>query len=87
MKEETGPYAGCYVLKQPGTEGEGEQNPDKVLVRSNGILTSRASVTAYHLWKFGLLEKDFRYTQFAANLWRSDRGGEDRPFRCRRPGT
>ncbi len=80
VKEETGPYAGCYVLKQPDTEGEGEQNPDKVLVRSNGILTYTAKDIAYHLWKFGLLDKDFRYTQFAANLWRSDQHGEERSF-------
>lgn len=80
VKEESGTYAGCYVLKQPGAEEEGEQNPDKVLVRSNGILTYTAKDIAYHLWKFGLLEKDFQYRSFAEGLWRSDKKGEKRPF-------
>lgn len=61
-----GKLAGCWVLKTDDTE-ESESSArstehvaDKVLVRSNGILTYTAKDIAYHLWKFGLLEKDFR---------------------------
>lgn len=48
---------------------------DKVLVRSSGILTYTAKDIAYHLWKFGLLNTDFRYSAFASGLWTTDRSG------------
>jgi arginyl-tRNA synthetase len=48
---------------------------DKVLVRSNGILTYTAKDIAYHLWKFGLLGKDFTYRKFADGLWSTQTGG------------
>ncbi len=81
-RETEGPLAGCWVLKQPdaGEKGAEELNPDKVLVRSNGVLTYTAKDIAYHLWKFGLLDKDFRYRPFAGDLWTSSRTGESRPF-------
>jgi arginyl-tRNA synthetase len=71
-KETSGKLAGCWVLKQPSSEREeqeSERSLDKVLVRSNGILTYTAKDIAYHLWKFGLLDKDFRYKRFADGLW------------------
>ncbi|BDG61652.1 arginine--tRNA ligase [Caldinitratiruptor microaerophilus] len=115
VKEETGKYAGCWVLKQPAEVGAGSggpagtagaagagtgadagaaqagaaaadgeaaeaYNPDKVLVRSNGVLTYTAKDIAYHLWKFGLLGRDFRYRQFGRGLWTSAAEGVSRPF-------
>lgn len=61
------------MLKQ-GTEANigadsEEHQLDKVLVRSNGILTYTAKDIAYHLWKFGLLTKDFSYSEFSSGLW------------------
>ncbi|MDQ0196230.1 arginyl-tRNA synthetase [Paenibacillus wynnii] len=73
VQEKEGKLAGCWVLKQSSVaDGEAEledYNIDKVLVRSNGILTYTAKDIAYHLWKFGLLEKDFSYHEFTAGLW------------------
>jgi arginyl-tRNA synthetase len=36
----------------------------KVIVRSNGTVTYVGKDIAYHLWKFGLLGKDFQYRPF-----------------------
>jgi len=90
VREDDGPLAGCWVLKRGAGPDEAasqaaEHVADKVLVRSNGILTYTAKDIAYHLWKFGLLERDFRYKRFAGELWttvaegeRQPRGGADR---------
>jgi len=74
-KETAGKLEGCWVLKQARAEVEvevedqdSEHSADKVLVRSNGILTYTAKDIAYHLWKFGLLEKDFKYRSFGEGL-------------------
>ena len=40
---------------------ESDHSMDKVLVRSNGILTYTAKDIAYHLWKYGVLSNDFVY--------------------------
>lgn len=77
--EEEGKLKGCYVLKQQAAGGEPEEqqefHADKVLVRSNGILTYTAKDIAYHLWKFGLLENDFRYKKFSDRLWSTHSSG------------
>jgi arginyl-tRNA synthetase len=83
VKETTGPLAGCWVLKQAGetnADQESEHIQDKVLVRSNGVLTYTAKDIAYHLWKFGLLGIDFAYRRFNENLWTSSSKGESKPF-------
>ena len=36
----------------------------KIIVRSNGTVTYVGKDIAYHLWKFGLLERDFHYAKF-----------------------
>ncbi|HVR72476.1 MAG TPA: arginine--tRNA ligase [Vicinamibacteria bacterium] len=52
-----GKNAGCWVLAM---EGE-EQDEDKVIVRSSGVVTYTGKDIAYQLWKLGLLDRDFRY--------------------------
>jgi len=50
-----------------GDEPESSEGPDedaKVIVRSNGTVTYVGKDIAYHLWKFGLLGKDFAYRKF-----------------------
>lgn len=82
-RETSGKLEGCWVLKQPSSEledHESEHSMDKVLVRSNGILTYTAKDIAYHLWKFGLLEKDFRYKRFSDGLWTTHVDGIPSPF-------
>jgi len=47
--------------------GESANGPDedaKVIVRSNGTVTYVGKDIAYHLWKFGLLGRDFGYKPF-----------------------
>lgn len=83
-KEQTGKLAGCWVLRQADSrEEEGvdkEHHADKVLVRSNGILTYTAKDIAYHLWKFGLLSQDFAYKPFGLGAWTTSCGGEARSY-------
>jgi arginyl-tRNA synthetase len=64
--ETEGKNKGCWVMMRPGAEvTEGETDEDaKVIVRSNGTVTYVGKDIAYHLWKFGLLGKDFGYEPF-----------------------
>ncbi len=72
-QETEGKNKGCWVMRRAGTDGVAEaedgsaSGPDeeaKVIVRSNGTVTYVGKDIAYHLWKFGLLEKDFGYVKF-----------------------
>ncbi|MBW4081125.1 arginine--tRNA ligase [Paenibacillus sp. S150] len=84
IQEPEGKLAGCWVLKQPAAEGAEsdaeDHQKDKVLVRSNGILTYTAKDIAYHLWKFGLLDKEFAYSEFSTGLWTTGLTGAQLPF-------
>ena len=68
--ETEGKNKGCWVMSRAGTSTELVQNdngPDedaKVIVRSNGTVTYVGKDIAYHLWKFGLLGRDFAYRRF-----------------------
>jgi arginyl-tRNA synthetase len=70
--ETEGKHAGCWVLRlSESEEFAGLEEPDKILVRSNGTVTYTAKDIAYQLWKFGLLGADFDYERFAPD-WSSD---------------
>jgi arginyl-tRNA synthetase len=77
--EESGKNRGCWVMsldeagdsalpQTPSAGTEGVPEPDtedvKIIVRSNGTVTYVGKDIAYHLWKFGLLGKDFGYELF-----------------------
>ncbi len=73
--------------RQSTAEGTGAPEvvgPDedaKVIVRSNGTVTYVGKDIAYHLWKFGLLGKDFGYCRFyrypdGHQVWISAENGE-----------
>jgi arginyl-tRNA synthetase len=64
--ETQGKNKGCWVMARPGAAtAEGETDEDaKVIVRSNGTVTYVGKDIAYHLWKFGLLGRDFGYKPF-----------------------
>jgi len=69
--ETEGRHAGCWVLKLSETqEFAGLEEPDKILVRSNGTVTYTGKDIAYQLWKFGLLGVDFDYARFSPD-WSS----------------
>jgi arginyl-tRNA synthetase len=75
--ETEGKNKGCWVMTRPGAaekseanaadnenSGEGPDEDAKVIVRSNGTVTYVGKDIAYHLWKFGLLGRDFGYKKF-----------------------
>ncbi len=64
--EAEGKNNGCWVMRRPGAEktGDGPDEDAKVIVRSNGTVGYVGKDIAYHLWKFGLLGRDFGYRRF-----------------------
>ncbi len=59
-----GKNAGCWVMQMGGDSAEPASEDDaKIIVRSNGIVTYVGKDIAYHLWKFGVLDRDFRYDE------------------------
>jgi len=84
-----GRLKGCWVMpiqqdpelsqKAEGTSqksqegGEEEEEREKVIVRSNGVVTYVGKDIAYQFWKLGLLGKDFKYRVFESRpqgpLW------------------
>ncbi len=66
--ETEGKNKGCWVMTRPGVvKGEESSGPDedaKVIVRSNGTVGYVGKDIAYHMWKFGVLGKDFGYRKF-----------------------
>ncbi|HTA79114.1 MAG TPA: DALR anticodon-binding domain-containing protein, partial [Terracidiphilus sp.] len=61
---------------------EGPDEDAKVIVRSNGTVTYVGKDIAYHLWKFGLLGRDFGYRKFFRypnhECWISAETGEEK---------
>ena len=82
--ETEGKNNGCWVMRRAGSaQTEAADGPDedaKVIVRSNGTVTYVGKDIAYHLWKFGLLGRDFGYNPFFAYpdhlCWISTEQGE-----------
>lgn len=89
--EEEGKNAGCWVMSLASSaEFADMDDPDKILVRSNGTVTYTGKDIAYQLWKLGLLtdaegrRHDFGYGIFAH--WRQS--GPAAPVRyCGRSGN
>ncbi|HUP45047.1 MAG TPA: arginine--tRNA ligase [Thermoanaerobaculia bacterium] len=83
--ETEGKHAGCWVMRLSETEEfEGMDEPDKILVRSNGTVTYTGKDIAYQLWKFGLLDRTFDYRKFFTYddghvLWESTHHGDPNP--------
>jgi arginyl-tRNA synthetase len=84
-----GRLAGCWVMRIEETDATDpndsadEESREKVIVRSNGVVTYVGKDIANQFWKFGLLGRDFRYRQFANQasghaLW-STTAGEGEP--------
>ena len=69
--ENEGKNKGCWVMSRTGAtdkedkdDANGTDEDAKVIVRSNGTVTYVGKDIAYHLWKFGLLGRDFGYQKF-----------------------
>jgi len=70
--EDEGKNSGCWVMSLAASpEFADMDDPDKILVRSNGTVTYTGKDIAYQLWKLGLLldddgaKHDFGYSPFA----------------------
>jgi arginyl-tRNA synthetase len=92
--ENEGKNKGCWVMRRAGTAAKaintggtqeaGEtitEEDQKVIVRSNGTVGYVGKDIAYHMWKFGLLGRDFGYRKFfrypdARECWISTTHGE-----------
>ena len=87
--ENEGKNKGCWVMTRPGAPTQPIQDDNgpkatdddaKVIVRSNGTVTYVGKDIAYHLWKFGLLGRDFGYKRFFQypdhECWISAEAGE-----------
>jgi arginyl-tRNA synthetase len=67
VMETEGKNAGCLVVKLSDSfeaEFGKMENPDKVLIRSDGTAVYTGKDVIFHLWKFGKLGKRFRYEPF-----------------------
>lgn len=84
--ETEGKNKGCWVMRRAGSkpaepDSEGPDEDAKVIVRSNSTVTYVGKDIAYHLWKFGLLGRDFGYKRFyrypnGHQVWISAESGE-----------
>ncbi|MEF8847213.1 MAG: arginine--tRNA ligase, partial [Candidatus Paceibacterota bacterium] len=77
-----GPQSGCWVV-----ETDSDEFSDKVFVKSDGTATYTAKDLAYHRWKFGVMDEDFKYKEFddptlEKQPWSSDmeEGNEEEDF-------
>ncbi len=86
--ENEGKNAGCWVVKL-SDEFEKEfgkmENPDKVLIRSDGTAVYTGKDVIFHLWKFGKLSKRFKYEPFIVQpggkvAYKSSPAGKDMDF-------
>ncbi len=75
--EAEGKNKGCWIMRRAGTSKsetaesaesaeniEIKEEDQKVIVRSNGTVGYVGKDIAYHMWKFGLLGRDFGYRKF-----------------------
>ena len=70
----SGKNAGCWVMQLPAASDaqeeakENDEPPEeaeaKIIVRSTGTVTYVGKDIAHHLWKFGLLDREFHYRRF-----------------------
>jgi arginyl-tRNA synthetase len=75
--EKEGKNAGCWVMPlSQAEEFAGLEDPDKVIIRSDGTVTYVGKDIAYQLWKFGLLGRDFGYRFWSdEGVWETTREG------------
>jgi arginyl-tRNA synthetase len=89
-KRTDGRLAGCWVMPiqdeaNDATLDDASEEREKVIVRSNGVVTYIGKDIAYQFWKFGLLDYDFHYRVFSKRphgpLWATctDGGQNDHP--------
>jgi arginyl-tRNA synthetase len=84
--EKEGKNAGCWVVRLDGERGfVGLENADKILIRSDGTATYTGKDVVFQMYKFGLVQKDFRYLEFIKQrdsriAYMSSKKGEKKDF-------
>jgi arginyl-tRNA synthetase len=75
--ETAGKNSGCWVMRlSEHEEFAGLEDPDKVIVRSDGTVTYVGKDIAYQLWKLGLLGRDFEYRHWdEEGIWETTTEG------------
>ena len=82
-----GRLAGCWVMQNRGRrraaadgrdEGRRDGAREKVIVRSNGVVTYVGKDIANQFWKFGLLGMDFHYRLLRRRRRTASRSGRRR---------
>jgi len=82
--ESEGKNLGCWVLAL-GDEFKGQLETDKILIRSDGTTTYTGKDIIFHLWKFGIFEKEIRFKKLfdqpnGVVCYRSHKTGDSFPF-------
>lgn len=65
--EAGGKHAGCWVMRAEDADASTDDDDfaaDKILVKSNGLVTYAGKDIAYHLWKLNRIDRDFSYRRF-----------------------
>lgn len=62
--EKEGKNTGCWVVRFSAEEFGKMENPDKILIRSDGTAVYTGKDVIFHLWKFGKLKGKFKYKPF-----------------------
>jgi arginyl-tRNA synthetase len=82
VRETEGKHKDCWVMKlDESEEFAGMNEPDKILVRSNGTVTYTGKDIAYQLWKLGMLDRTFQYRKFPFEylLWETTHENDGHP--------
>jgi arginyl-tRNA synthetase len=92
FRQTEGKLAGCWVMAiedaspSDSEASDADESREKVIVRSNGVVTYIGKDLANQFWKLGLLGRDFNYRQFGVQtdgrpLWSTTSGLDraDRP--------
>jgi arginyl-tRNA synthetase len=93
--QKEGRLAGCWVMaiedgedstpksQDPTPNENAEEGREKVIVRSNGVVTYVGKDIAYQFWKLGLLGRDFQYRIFLDGpdgpLWATTSSNGEKP--------
>ena len=64
-----GKNKGCWVLKTNKSTNQDEDS-EKVIVKTNVVITYTGKDIAYHLWKYNLLGVDFKYAKWSGGNYK-----------------
>jgi arginyl-tRNA synthetase len=85
VKEVSGKNVGCWVIKSGDSDADDEHSTDKVIVKSDNSITYTGKDIAYHMWKYDVLGKDFKYSPRSSapqekELYSTDEHGKKHDF-------